>query len=272
MIASTSFGSSFASSSASFDARSARSEVASPSAITRRSRIPVRSTIHWSFVSTSFSRSAFVRIFSGANEPVPTMRERIGILRWSGAVGGAAGAGGIWGGGAVACGDSGGLGEERLGRRDRLGDLVGEVRAGGVARATDRVLDRERVGAAVADDAHAVHAHERRAPHLAPVHALLHSLERRPREQAADLRAQGGVERALQVLADDPRRALHRLQGHVAGEAVGRDDVELAGEEVAPLAVPDEVDGGATERRRRSAGELGALRLLLALREDRDPR
>ncbi len=81
MIASTSFGSSFASSRARCDARSARSEVASPSATTRRSRIPVRSTIHWSFVSTSFSRSAFVTTFSGTNEPVPAMRERIEVLR-----------------------------------------------------------------------------------------------------------------------------------------------------------------------------------------------
>jgi hypothetical protein len=43
----------------------ARSLDASFSAATWRSLMPVRSTIHWSLVSTILSRSALVRIFSG---------------------------------------------------------------------------------------------------------------------------------------------------------------------------------------------------------------
>jgi hypothetical protein len=43
----------------------ARSPVVSPSAARRRSRMPVRDEIHSSVVSTIFSRSALVTIFSG---------------------------------------------------------------------------------------------------------------------------------------------------------------------------------------------------------------
>jgi hypothetical protein len=46
-------------------ARSARSDVVWPSAATWRWRMPVREWIHSSVVSTSFSSSALVRIFSG---------------------------------------------------------------------------------------------------------------------------------------------------------------------------------------------------------------
>jgi len=46
-------------------AASARSLVASPSAATCRSRMPVRETIHSSVVSTIDSRSRLVSVFSG---------------------------------------------------------------------------------------------------------------------------------------------------------------------------------------------------------------
>ena len=47
------------------DALAARSEVNSSAAAMRRSLMPVRVVIHSSVVSTNFSRSAFVRTFSG---------------------------------------------------------------------------------------------------------------------------------------------------------------------------------------------------------------
>jgi hypothetical protein len=46
-------------------ARTDMVEVVSPSAAMRRSLMPVRSTIHASFVSTSFSRSALVMTREG---------------------------------------------------------------------------------------------------------------------------------------------------------------------------------------------------------------
>jgi hypothetical protein len=42
----------------------------------RRSRIPVRETIHSSLVSTIFSKSAFVSTRSGTYEPIATIRAR----------------------------------------------------------------------------------------------------------------------------------------------------------------------------------------------------
>ncbi len=56
-------------------ARSARSTVVSPLAAMCRRSIPVRSRIHSSLVSIIFSRSKFVRTFSGRYDPVPAMRE-----------------------------------------------------------------------------------------------------------------------------------------------------------------------------------------------------
>ena len=41
----------------------------------RRSLMPVRVVIHSSEVSTIFSRSALVRIFSGTYEPTPVMEQ-----------------------------------------------------------------------------------------------------------------------------------------------------------------------------------------------------
>ena len=49
------------------------SESASSSRATRRSRIPVRATIHSSEVSTIRDSSSFVRTYSGAFEPMPVI-------------------------------------------------------------------------------------------------------------------------------------------------------------------------------------------------------
>src|SRR5512144_2464152 len=92
------------------------------------------------------------------------------------------------GGLAVVAGVLRGGGEEGLGPGHGARDLVREVGLRGLARAADGVLDRERVGPAVADEADAVHADERRAADLAPVHAPLHPLEGALREERADLR------------------------------------------------------------------------------------
>ncbi len=53
------------------EATAAMDAVVSCAAATRRSRMPVRDTIHSSFVSTSCSRSLFVRTCAGAYRPQP---------------------------------------------------------------------------------------------------------------------------------------------------------------------------------------------------------
>jgi len=63
---SMSSGTRLARSSACCAAFTARSDVASVSSAMRRSRMPLRCTIHSSFVLIIFSRSAFVRIRLGA--------------------------------------------------------------------------------------------------------------------------------------------------------------------------------------------------------------
>src|SRR5262245_15952408 len=57
-------------------ALTARSPVVSFSAAMRLSRIPVRSTIHSSLVSTIRARSALVMIRAGRYEPTPSITER----------------------------------------------------------------------------------------------------------------------------------------------------------------------------------------------------
>ncbi len=52
-----------------FAASTERSLVATPASTMCRSRIPVRSVIHWSFVATIFSRSAFVNNRGGTYVP-----------------------------------------------------------------------------------------------------------------------------------------------------------------------------------------------------------
>src|SRR5690348_7130700 len=68
-----------ASANACWAARNARSPVVSPSAATRRSRMPVRVRIHSSLVSTIFSRSALVTTRSGSALPVARMRAQVNV-------------------------------------------------------------------------------------------------------------------------------------------------------------------------------------------------
>src|SRR5512133_2311167 len=110
------------------------------------------------------------------------MIERITLLRMSGVARRAA-----RGGGGDVDGAGGGLLDQRVRGGDGARDLVHEVRAGRLAGAADGVLEGQGVGAAVADEADAVHADQRGAADLAPVEPLLHPLEGGTREEPADL-------------------------------------------------------------------------------------
>ncbi len=123
----------------------------------------------------------------------------------------------------------------------------------------------------MADDGHAVHAHERGSANLAPVHPLLHGRERVLGEDSADLRGHGAAQRFLHELAHRACGALHGLQCHVSREAVGDDHVEVALEEVPALAVALEAQRRALQRRSRRPGHGRSLRGLLAVRQHRHP-
>jgi len=73
MIWSISPGDTFASARARFAASDARNDEGVFGSEMRRSRIPVRETIHSSEVSTIASRSLFVRTRLGVYDPVPMM-------------------------------------------------------------------------------------------------------------------------------------------------------------------------------------------------------
>ncbi len=124
-----------------------------------------------------------------------------------------------------------------------LGELGGDA---------DAVHDRLLVRRAVADDADAAHAEQRRAAVLGVVEALLEVVEGLAREQRADLRGDGGLERLAQQRADQFGGALAGLEGDVADEAVADRDVGVAVEEVAAFDVADEVD--AAKARAAAAG------------------
>src|ERR1044071_4284017 len=244
MMWSTSRASTPAISSARWQAINARSLEACPVAAIRRSRMPVRSTIHSSEVSTSFARSAFVSSRSGTYMPVPVIvAPRI-----------------------------------PSGRRIMIGlDLLANVFVDAALHERGQGVDRAPEGArsarAVADEAHAVHAEERRRTVLLPVDARAEPRQGTPHEQ----RAEHGQRVALDLLAhraaEERGRALRGLQEHVAGEAVGDDDVAGPLEEIAALDGADEVQmARGFEERQHLLHELVALALLLADRQQPDAR
>src|SRR5581483_3149167 len=118
---------------------------------------------------------------------------------------------------------------------DVLFDAVDEVAAREAERHRDRVANGLWRRAAVADDAQARDAKDRRAAKLRVVDALAEAAERAPREQIADLTGK----RALQLVAEERFHGLDeplaRLQDDVAREAVAHDDVRAAAVNLASL-------------------------------------
>src|SRR5450759_3380034 len=181
-----------------------RSENFSPSETMWRSLIPVRSVIHWSLVSTIFSRSALVRSFFGTAAPVLRILARFMST----------------------------LHSPRFARvkvGDRGLDLLGQALSRELRGEADRVLDRLGARPAVADDDAPLETQERRAPVLGVVEAHLEPPEGAPGEEEAD----GGLQGALDLLAQE-------LLDHL-GQGLGDFQDDAAGEAVPPLDVADEV-------------------------------
>src|SRR5688572_26713978 len=106
-----------------------------------------------------------------------------------------------------------------------------------VARDAHGVLDRLRVGAAVADDAAAVDAEERRAAVLGVVDALLEVVHRPLEHQRADLARRRPGELGAEHLADHLAEGLAGFEDDVADEPVADHDVGVAVEDVAAFGV-----------------------------------
>ncbi len=92
-------------------------------------------------------------------------------------------------------------------------------------------------------------------------------LERAREQRHADLVLERGAHGCLQALEHELARALDRLERDVAGEAVGHDDVEGAGEDVGALGVAGEAAARGRERLVVGQRHLGALGLLGAVAE-----
>src|SRR5216117_2999167 len=211
-IWSTSCGSSSAISSARRHAISARSLEACSGAAMRRSRMPVRSTIHSSDVSTSFARSWFVSTRSGTYMPVPVMvtprmpsgrRVMVGL--------------------------------------DLLADVLVDALLDERGERVDGAAERSRAARAMADEAHAAHAEERSGAVSLPVDPGAEAMERAAHEQRAEHRQRVALDLVAHRAAEEAGRALGGLEEHVAGEAVGHDHVAGALEQVAALDGTDEV-------------------------------
>src|SRR5262245_3044821 len=147
-----SVGASPAISSARCDANSARSDAFSSGPTMRRSEIPVRSRIHSSEVSTIRSRSKLLSTRSGTCMPVPTMV----TPRTSGS------------------GFTVGL--------DFLSNMLVDALLDEAGHGADRAADRLGAAAAVAHEADAVDAEQRRGGVLLPVELTHQPLERRSHE------------------------------------------------------------------------------------------
>src|SRR5690349_13682306 len=212
-----------------------RSEEACSGAPIRRSRMPVRSRIHSSEVSTMRSKSWFVSTRSGTYMPVPVMvAPRVVSSR------------------AV------------MVRLDLLANVLVDL----VLDELDQGADGAAIGAdaarPVADEAHAVDAQERGRPVLLPVDALLDPAQRGPHEERAGACKPAARQLLAHHVGEQRGDALGGLEHDVAGEAVGDDDVAAALEDVPPLDVADEVEMARGAQQRLRLEDQGvALALLL---------
>ena len=122
-----------------------------------------------------------------------------------------------------------------------LGELVGDANA---------VEDGAIVGGAVADDADAAHAEQRRATVFAVVEAAAELVEGLAGEQRAHLGGDGAGERLAQHIAHKAAHALTGFEGHVADKAVADDDIGEPEKMSRPSTLPMKLMGRALSRGR----------------------
>src|SRR5262249_44213033 len=195
VVASTIWSMSRASSSAISSARwlaiNARSLDASCGAAMRRSRMPVRSTIHSSDVSTSFSRSRFDSTRSGTYMPVPVMV----VPRMP-------------------------SGRRVMVRLDLLADVLVDALLHERGERVDGAAERPRAAGAVADEAHAVDPQQRGGAILLPVDARAQPAQRPLHEERAEHGERVLPDLVAHRAAEEAGRALGGLQQHVDRKSV----------------------------------------------------
>src|SRR5262249_48868961 len=225
-------------------ARAPGGGVTSPADTSRRSRMPVRWTIHSSDVSTICSRSWLVSRRSGTKLPRPAIPTRmVPAMRQL---------------------------PRGLGRRLResargLLDVQVDLRRHRLARRADRVAERGCLRSAVADGHDALDAEQQGTAVLGVV-----DLRRHAREHLVDLLLLDAG-----LLHQPEHRSQHALaarladlQQHVAGEAVPDHDLARAREQLDALHVAVELDRHLLEQPARLLDQRVALQLLAADVED----
>src|SRR5688500_8219510 len=153
---------------------------------------------------------------------------------------------------------------------DRLLHAMHDARLGALGGHSDGGVDVAGIAGTVRDHTHAVDAEQDGTPES--IRIVLGDVRAENRlEHLAD---PGVADREVQGLGrepqDRPHTALDGLEGDVAGEAVGDDDVGPAEGEVTPLDVADE-PGQLREQVVGALAHLVALAHLLADRQERDP-
>src|SRR5690348_9279619 len=116
-----------------------------------------------------------------------------------------------------------------------VADLLGDGVANEARRDMDRVGDTLRVSAAVAFHHEAVQTEEDGAVVVVWVEVDLQKVERGPRQSEAGFRPQRALESAAQQIGDEARRSFCSLEGDIARETVGDDDVDRSPRELVAL-------------------------------------
>src|SRR5512147_2867629 len=153
---------------------------------------------------------------------------------------------------------------------DVLANVFVDIAFGEFGSDPDSVLDRAVRRAAVADDADAVDADERRATVFRIVHPAFERTKRRPHQQIPELRNRAFLDVFPEEQPDGLRYGLGNLEYDISDETVANDDVGPSGHQIAPLDVSDEVERSFREELERLFGQFVALGLFLADGQEAD--
>src|SRR5687768_13390561 len=123
----------------------------------------------------------------------------------------------------------------------------------------DRVRDRPRRGIAVGDDRDSAQAEQVGAAVGVRIEPLAQVARSRADEETADLAARRSIDLVAQRVEQRLDGALHQLEGDVAREAVGDDNLAGAFEERPALDVAPEVEAASLEELMGLEDELAPL-------------
>src|SRR6266508_2011271 len=136
----------------------------------------------------------------------------------------------------------------------------------------DRVADGFGRRAAVTDQHDLLAAQQRRPAEFRIIEALLDAAESLSRQDRPGLRQHRLTQLGLEQTHDRLDQTFAGFQNDVAGKAVANDHVDVAGEDVAPFDVPDEIDRGVFQENLRLFGQVVPLDVFLADAHQSDSR